>query len=210
MEEEKNPLEKLPSTSGVDELIKTKTNNTNNVKEAIDLLATKTALEKEGVVEKIVEEKAEELRIDAETKRVLSEIEKIKQEKEKELVELDKTITTKKKEVEDLNAESDKEQAYFESNKDILRCIGVRRKKSIGAMKVLMYPATFIFIVVQILLFPLTFLGIVFETIVNIIGGLCGVIQNNALRIIVAVLVVALLLGGGFCAYYYGGKLLTL
>jgi hypothetical protein len=49
----------------------------------------------------------------------------------------------------------------------------------------------------------------VLETIVNILGGICGAIKNNALKIILSILVVALVVGGGFCAYYFGGKLIS-
>jgi hypothetical protein len=57
-------------------------------------------------------------------------------------------------------------------------------------------------------LFPLTLIGLLLETIVGIIGGICGAITNNALKIILSVLIIALLVGGGFCAYYFGGKLI--
>lgn len=212
-----NSLDILRSSLDVDTTIDTEIKNTDNVKDVIDLYATKTALEQEETLNKVVTEKQEELRTDAEAKRIQAEttkiskeVEKVKQEKEKQLAELDKVISAKQKEVEQLKADSDKAQAFFDSNKDILKYIGIRERKSIKTMQALMIPATIMFIIVQILLFPLTFMGLLLETVVNILGSICGAIKNNALKIILSILVIALLLGGGFCAYYFSGKLLTL
>lgn len=207
----------LSKSNNINSLLDKKVEHTDDVKSAIDILATKTALEQEETLNKVVNEKQEELRNDAEAKRIQAEtdriskeVERVKQEKEKQLAELDKTISAKQKEIEQLKAESDKAQAFFDSNKDIMKYIGIREKKSLKTMQALMFPATIIFIIVQILLFPLTLIGLLLETIVNILGGICGAIKNNALKIVVSILVVALLLGGGFCAYFFGGKLLTL
>ena len=203
------------NNSDIDNLLDKKVEETTDVKVAIDILATKTALSQEETLNKVVEEKQEELRNDAEAKRIQAEtdriskeVERVRQEKEKQLSELDKTISAKQKEVEQLKAESNKAQAFFDSNKDILKYINIREKKSLKTMQALMFPATIIFIIVQVLLFPLTFGGLLLETIVNIIGGICGAIKNNAIKIIVSVLIIALLLGGGFCVYYFGSKLI--
>lgn len=200
----------------VHNLIDQKVKETEDVKVALDLLATKTALGRQETRDKVVEEKQEELRNDAEAKRVQAETERIakeaekaRREKERELAELDRIISTKKAEVDRLQAESDIASAFFNSNKDILKYIGVREKKSLRTMQVLMAPAIFVFILVQVLLFPLTFCGLLLETIVSIIGGVCKAIQINALKIIVAILVVVLLVGVGFCAYYFGIRFLT-
>lgn len=204
-------------------LIENKTKETTDEKVAINLLATKTALEQEGTIEKIVSEKTEELkndaeakRVEAETKRINEEVKRIKQEKEKEIAEYDKIIVAKQKEVEQLNAEKDKleaennkAQAYFNSNKEILKYIGIREKKSIGTMKSLMYPATIIFTIVQILLFPLTLGGILIETITNIIGSVCGAIKNNALRIVITIIVLIFVIGILGAVYFFGGKLIA-
>lgn len=210
-------MEVFEQKETINSLLDKKVEQATEVKSAIDFLATKTALQQEDTIKKVVTEKQEELRNDAETKRIQAEteriskeVEKVKQEKEKQLAELDKVITAKRKEVEQLKADSDKAQAFFESNKDILKYIGIRERKSIRTMQALMIPAAVVFIIVQILLFPLTLIGLILETIVNILGGICGAIQNNALKIILSILIVTLLLGGGFCAYYFGGKLLNL
>ena len=102
------------------------------------MFATATAVKQEETVVKIVEEKQEELkndaeakRVKAETERIQKEVEKVKQEKEKELAVLDKIISSKQKEVEQLKVESDKAQAFFDSNKEILSYVGVRSKNLI-------------------------------------------------------------------------------
>jgi hypothetical protein len=211
-EQASEKVEKVPS---VMTLLDKKVEQTTDVKTAIDILATKTALEQEETLEKVVVEKEEELRNDAEAKRIQAEkeriekeTEKIKQEKEKELAELDKEISKKKAEVEQLKVDGDKAQAFFESNKDILKYIGVREKKSMKTMQGLMYPASIVFVIVQILIFPLTLCGLLLETIVNIVGGVCGTIKNNAIKIILSILVILLIVAVGFFAYYYGGKYL--
>lgn len=209
-------LIRLNSDETVNSLLAEKAQQAQDVKSAIDILATQTALKQAETVEKVVTEKQEELRNDAEAKRIeaetakiLKQVEKVKQEQEKQLAELDKVISAKQKEVEQLKADSDKAQAFFESNKDIMRYIGIRESKSLHTMQVLMVPATVIFVIVQALLFPLTLIGILLETIVNILGGVCGAVTNNALKIIISIIIIAVLLGGGFCAYFFGGKLLT-
>lgn len=200
----------------VNTLLDEKIKNTTDEKTAINFLATKTALAQQGTVDKIVSEKTEELKNDAEAKRVKAEtdrineeVQKVKAEKEKQIAELDKTITAKQKEVEELKAESDKAQAFFDANKEILKYIGVRSKKTMGVMKALMFPASIIFAIVQILLFPLTFIGVTLEAIVNVVGSICGAVKNNALKITIAVLVVTLIVGVLVCAYIFGGKLIA-
>lgn len=212
---EKKDIQKIETTPNIDKILDEKTDKAQDIKTALDILTTRTALQREGTIDKLVDEKEEELRNDAEAKRVQAEVEriskeveKVKQEKEKQLAELDKTISAKQKEVEQLKVEADKETTFFESNKDILKYIGIREKKSLRTMQALMFPATIIFIIVQILLFPLTLCGLVLETIVNILGGICGAIQNNALKIILSILVIIIVVGGGFCAYYFGGQLI--
>ena len=102
-----------------------------------------------------------------------------------------------------------KAKAFFDCNKDILKYIGVREKKSLKAMQCLMVPSVIIFIIVQILLFPLNFCGLIFETIINIIGSVCGAIKNNALKIILAIIIAVVIVGAFVCVYYFGGKFLS-
>lgn len=197
---------KTKNIDEVSKIITDKVNETDNVKTAIDLLTTKTALQQEGVVEKLVDEKEQELVKDAETKKINAETEKLKKEKEKEIAEFDKIIYAKQKEIDQLKVEADKAQAFFDSNKDILKYIGVREKKSLKTMQVLMFPATLVFIFVQILIFPITLCGLVLEAIIGILGGICGAIKNQALKIVITILVLLIIAGVSFCAYYFGGK----
>lgn len=195
--------------TGVFALIDEQVKGTDNLKTAIDLLATREALAQKDNMEKVVHEKGEEIRTDAEKKRIeaetakiIEEVNKIKAQAEKELVELDKQIQAKRKEVEDLKAESDKEDAFFERNKEILKYVNIRSKKTLAVMKTLMFPAVIIFLIVQTLLFPITFTGLVLENIVNIVGGICGAIKNNIWRILLSVLVVLIIGCACFGVYY--------
>lgn len=206
-----NELKETNNNGGVYALIDQQANQTTDVKTAVDLLATKEALSEEENVEKIVREKSEELKNDAEAKRIEAEttkineqVKKIKALAEQELAELEKQIQAKRKEVEELQAESDKEDAYFTRNREILKYVNIRNKKTLKVMKALMFPATIIFFIVQVLLFPITFTGLVLENIVNIIGGICGAIKNNVWRILLAILVVLIIGGVCFTVYYFG------
>lgn len=207
---------KLAENGTVSKLLDDKARQTDNVKNAIDIFSTKVALEQHGTVEKLVAEKTQELKNDAEAKRVKAETDRVYEEvrkavaeKDKVIAEYDKIISEKRKEVEQLNADSNKAQAFFDNNKEILKFIGVRNKKSLKVMQALMFPATLIFIIVQILLFPLTFVGVTLETIVNIVGGICGAIKNNALKIITTIFVILLILGVVLTVYIYGGQLIS-
>lgn len=216
MEIDTEKLNKLPvkKVEDVKDLIDEKVKHADNVKTAIDILTTKSALEQEGTVETLVEEKTQELKNDAQSKRVQSETvrinsetDKIKAEKEKELEELDKVIKLKEKEVEQLKRESDIAQAFYDANKDILSYVGVKQKKSLGTMRTLMIPAVIIFIVIQILILPITFTGKTLEALVAVVGGICGEIKNNAIKIIVTILVLLLIGAIVFLTYFYGIKL---
>lgn len=201
-------INKTKNLEEVNKIITDKVCETDNVKNAIDLLTTKTALQQDGVVEKLVDEKEQELVKDAETKKLHAETEKLRKEKEKEIAEFDKIIYAKQKEIDELKVEADKAQAFFDSNKDILKYIGVREKKSQKTMQVLMFPATLVFIFVQILIFPITLCGLVLEAVISILGGICGEIKNQSLKIIITILVLLIIAGVSFCVYYFGGNLI--
>ena len=201
--------------SGVDKLIETKVSQTTDVNTALDLMFTHEALKDQDTIDTALKEKKEEIRNDAEARRIQAEAEriakeaeKVKQEKEKQLAELDKVISAKQKEIEQLKADSDKAQAFFDSNEDILSYIGVRSKKTLKVMYMLMIPAIVIFMIVQVIALPVTIVGKLVEIIINIISGICKVISNNALKIFIAILVVLLIIACGFAVYYFGGKLI--
>ena len=197
----------------VDNLIVKKANETSDINTALDLMITKTALKDKETIENAVDEKKEEIRnnaeakrIEAETDRISKEAEKIRKEKEKELAELDKIISAKQKEVEKLKTESDKAQAFFDSNKEILSYTGIFTKKTMNVMCMFMIPATIIFLIVQIIALPITILGKLLESVIGIVSSVCKEISSNSLKIVTAIFVVALLLGFAFAVYYYSGK----
>ena len=201
--------------SSVDKLIETKVSQTTDVNTALDLMFTHEALRDKDTIDSALKEKKEEIRNDAEARRIQAEAEriaqeaeKVKQEKEKQLAELDKVISAKQKEIEQLKADSDKAQAFFDSNEDILSYIGVRSKKTLKVMYMLMIPAIVIFMIVQVIALPITIVGKLIEIVINIISGICKVISNNALKIFIAILVVLLIIACGFAVYYFGGKLI--
>lgn len=206
----------IPPKKDVTDIIDKQVSNTTDVKSAIDLLATKTALQQADTVEKIVTEKSNELkndaekrRLEAETHKIEEEVKRVKAEKEKQIEELDKTIATKQKQVEELKADSDKALEYFNQNKEILKYIGIRSAKTLKVMQFWIYPASIIFAIVQILLLPLTFVGVVIEAVISIVGSICGELKSNGLKIIIATIVVVLLVAILVLVYVFGGKLIA-
>lgn len=206
----------LPSkiNSGVTEIIDKKVNETNDVKQAIDLFTTKTSLEQDGTVEKLVTEKTEELKNDAEAKRIEAEAKKleqevikVKQETEKQLAELEKQKQQLQGEIDQMKKEADKCEAYYDANKDILKCGGIFSKKSLGVMKFWLYPSSIIFGILQILMFPITIVGAILEKVIDIVGSVGGSVKNNALKIVISVLVIILLIGVTALAYWGGSEL---
>lgn len=184
----------------VGSVIAQKAKETTNVKDTIDLLATDTALKQEGTVDTIVAEKTEELkndaaakRIQAETERIRQEVDKVKQEGEKQIAELEKEKHRLQGEVEKMAKEADKADAYFQANKDILKCVGIHSKKTLKVMQWWMVPASIIFAVLQFLKLPITICGALLEGIIDVVGGVCGSVKHNALKIVIAVVVVILL-----------------
>lgn len=167
------------------------------LKEAIDLEATKTALEQEENVKMIVQTKGQELlndaqakRVEAETARIKKEEEKIQQERQKEIANYQKEIDVLKKQADQLKAESDKAQQFFDNHKSILKCIGVREKLGLKAMQWWLVPASVIYGIFQILLLPVTICGFLVEQVINILSAICDKLKNSAVRIIISILVV--------------------
>lgn len=200
----------------VNDLIIKSAKEQDNVKGVIDLAATSKALQNDKTVEKIVDEKTKELitdaekkKIEAETNKIRQEAEKVKQEKEKEIAELEKTKNRLEGEVANLKAEDDKASAFFEANKSILKCVGVREKLSLKAMQGLMFPASIVFTIFQIILLPFSLLGFAIESLMNIVGAVCGKIAKNgwkvAISIIVTIVIVAMVAGIYYLVVHYGG-----
>lgn len=182
-----------------------------NVKEFVDLMATRTALSNSETIEKVVDEKSEELRLDAESKkiqaeteRINKEVEKVKAQAEKELAEINKQIEAKRLEVEELKAESDRENAFFERNKEILKYVNVKSKKTLNVMKTLLAPAIIIFVIVQTIMFPITLTGLFLENIVDIVGSICSSITNKGWKIVLAIVICLVIVAIFVGAYYLG------
>lgn len=216
---EENKTNEVPQstqvTTAVQQLFKEEVSKTKNVDEAVEIMVTHESLAEGETLEKLVKEKGKEQesryeakRLEAEALKFEKEAEKIKQEKEKELAELDKEIARKKAEVEQLKADADKAKAFFDSNEEILSCIGITSAKSLKVMYCFMPLAVFIFLIIRFVALPLTVGGKLVEIVIQIIAGICKTITNSALKIIISVLVILLLAGGGFCAYYFGGQLI--
>lgn len=195
-------------------IISQKAKETTSVKDTIDLLATDTALKQNGTVDKIVAEKTEELKNDAEAKRIQAEkekikqeVDKVKQEGERQIAELEKEKNRLTAEVEQMAKETDKANAYFNANKDILKCVGIHTPKTLRVMQGWMYPATIIFAILQVIKLPITICGALFEGIIDIVGGVCGAVKGNALKIVVSVIVI-LLIAGAILGTIFGGRAL--
>lgn len=185
---------------------------TSDVKATIDLLSTQKALEKEGTVETLIEEKTKELqndaeakRVQAETARIQQEVAKVRQESEKEIAELAKTKNRLQAEVEQMAKEADKAEAYFEANKDILKCAGITSKKTLPVMKAWLWVASLVFIIIQVIKLPITIVGSLIEGIINIVGDVCGAVKNNAVKVIVSTVVI-LVLVAAFVLVFWGGR----
>lgn len=197
------------NTTIVDDIIFKTAQESKQVKDVIDLAATSKALQDEKTVNKIVSEKTEELQRDAEAKKIKAEtdkikeeVEKVKQEMEKEIAELEKQKKTLEGEVDKLKALDDKATAYFNANKSILKCIGVREKLSLKAMQWLMVPAGIVFAIFQIILLPFSLLGFGIEQIMNIVETVCGKIAKGGWKVVLSILVTVLILALVGFIYY--------
>lgn len=204
------PMPKQPDIVGA--VIEQNARKTDDVKATIDLLSTKEALKRDGTVDTLVSEKTEELkndamakRVEAETAKIAKEVQKVKQESEREIAELAKQKNRLQAEVEQMAKEADKAEAYYEANKDILKCAGITTKKTMSVMKFWLYPASLIFILIQIIKLPITICGALLSGVIDIVGDVCNSIKNNAIKIIVAIVVI-LLLAAAVAGTIFGGQ----
>lgn len=207
----------VASKDMVSSVIEQNARATNDVKATIDLLSTKKALEQEGTVETLIQEKTKELQNDAEAKRVQAEtakiqqeVAKVRQESEKEIAELAKTKNRLQAEVEQMAKEADKAEAYFEANKDILKCAGITSKKTLPVMKAWLWVASLVFIIIQVIKLPITIVGSLIEGIINIVGDVCGAVKNNAVKVIVSTVVILVLVAAFIFVFWGGREIVTL
>ena len=171
-------------------------------------------MEDKNTTVKLVTEKTAELKADAEAKRIESEtsriraeVEKVREEANKEIAAIQAERDALQADVEKLRQLDDKAEAFFKTNKSILKCAGVRQKLSMNVMKVSMIPATAIFVFFQILLLPLTLVGFVIESLTEILGSLCSGFAKNGIKIIVAIISLALIGALVFGVYWLALKL---
>ena len=101
--------------------------------------------------------------------------------------------------------EADKAEAYFEANKDILKCAGITSKKTLPVMKAWLWVASLVFILIQVITLPITIVGSLIEGIINIVGDVCGAVKNNAVKVIVSTVVI-LVLVAAFIFVFWGGR----
>jgi len=193
----------------VNDIIIRSAKNSENVKNVIDLAATSKALQDEKTVGKIVDEKTKELitdaekkKVEAETDKIRQEAEKVKQEKEKEIAQLEKTKNILEGEVANLKAEDDKAVAFFNANKSVLKCIGIREKLSLKAMQWLMLPAAIVFTIFQIILLPFSLIGFAIESLTTIVTAVCGKIATGAWKIVLSILATVIIVGMIVGIYY--------
>lgn len=186
----------------VDNAILQKAQETTNVKDVIDLASTSAAVKQNDTIEKLTQQKTDELVNDAVAKRVKSETDRINEEvkqvkalAEKEIAEYEKSIENKKKEYEELVAQDKKAEAYFNAHKPILRCVGVREKLSIKAMQWWLVPASILYGVFQLVLLPFTIIGFAIEQLLNIVNSVCGNISKNGWKIALSIILIVLILG---------------
>lgn len=201
--------ETVTSDNMVQKAIESNAKTVTNVKDVIDLASTQKALEKDGTVKKLTDEKTEELvndairkRIEAETDKINKEVHKVRAEAEKQLAELQKSIDAKKAEAEELLMQDKKAEAFFQANKSILRCIGVRERLSLNAMIALMFPASIIFAIMQIIIFPISLVGFAIEQVMNIVDAVSGKISQAGWKIALSIVTVLAIVGVAFGGYY--------
>ena len=164
---------------------------TNDVKDVVDLATTARALQEKDTVDKLSTEKTEELVKNAEAKKIKAETEKIHEETQKI-----------KHEADQIAVEKEKAQAYFDANKEILKCVGIRNALTLNAMKKWFVIACVIYGIFQFILLPVTLTGFAVESIVGAVGAVCGSIVKQGVRIFLSILVTVLILGVVFFVYY--------
>jgi cell fate (sporulation/competence/biofilm development) regulator YlbF (YheA/YmcA/DUF963 family) len=198
----------LSENNAVNSIIEQKSKESNDVKTAIDLSATKAALEKQGTVDRLVDEKTKELTADAEAKkiaaetaRIREEVAKVKQQGEKEIAELTASKNKIEQEIEELKKQTDKANAYFDANSEILRVVGIKKPLTLKAMQTWMIPASIIYALFQILLLPFTLLGFCIEAFIDIVGKITGKFNESGWKIaltIGSIIVIGTLLFGAY------------
>lgn len=183
-QEKANYVANMTPSDFVQKTIYENAQKTNDVKEVVNLATTARALQERETVEKLSSEKTEELVKDAEAKKIKAESNKIHEETQKI-----------HQETEQIRIEKEKAQAYFEANKEILKCVNVRSPLTLSAMRKWFSIACVIYAIFQFILLPLTLIGFATESVISIVGAVCKSIAKQGLRIVVAIMVAILIVG---------------
>lgn len=157
------------------------------LKDAIDIGVTGKALQKDGVIETLTDKKEQELKEDAEAKRLKSEADRLHEE-----------ANRTDKEKEKIDRETEKAKAYYNAHKSVLKYSFVKEPMSIPYMRVGAIMGT----IITFLFLPLIIAGALIELIVDIIGSVTGTIQKNSLKLIVGLLVALFIVAVGVGCYF--------
>lgn len=157
------------------------------LKDAIDIGVTGKALQKDGVIEILTDKKEQELKEDAEAKRLKSETDRLREEANRTDKEKDK-----------IDKEIEKAKAYYNAHKSVLKYSFVKEPMSIPYMRVGAIMGT----IITFLFLPLIMAGALIELIVDIIGSVTGTITKNSLKLIVGFLVVLFIVAVGVGCYF--------
>lgn len=179
------------------------------LKEVIDVGVTGKALQKEGVIDELTDRKEQELKEDALAKVIASEAVRIRQETDKVLEEGKKQLATLENEInsvkaakEKLEKEADKNQAYFNSHRAVLKYAGCKEAMSITYMQVMAVIGFVIMCIIKVLLSPLIVVGMLIEVLMDIVGGVTGKMKENAGKIIASIFLVIFIIAVMAAAYY--------
>lgn len=157
------------------------------LKDAIDIGVTGKALQKDGVIETLTDKKEQELKEDAEAKRLKSEADRLSEE-----------ANRTDKEKEKIDKESEKAKAYYNAHKSVLKYSFVKEPMSIPFMRIGAIMGT----IVTFLFLPLIIAGALIELIVDIIGSVTGTITKNSIKLIVGLLVALFIVAVGVGCYF--------
>lgn len=166
-----------------------------SLKDVVDVGVTGKALMKDGVLDELTAQKEAELKEDALAKVIASEAERIKRETaklteegKKQLAQLQNEIHQAEAEKDKIEKQADKNLAYFNSHKSILKYAGCKEAMSLQYMQTMAVIGFVVMCIVKVLFSPLILVGQFIELLMDIIGGVTEKIKANALKIVVSVL----------------------
>lgn len=178
------------------------------VKDSLDLGITAVTVAQKEVMEELVGHKEDELIADARAKAIASETAKIREEVEKakkrgelELSELQNSINKLKQEKAELDAETNKCEAYFGAHPE-LKYVGKRKPSTMKSMKFWIIPAGIIEFLLLVVFFPVTLVGCLFEKIIEIANAVAEEITHKKWKIVLATLTIIIVVALVSLVYY--------